>query len=258
LLLMYLMYIDESGDIGIEKSPTDYFILSAIIFHELRWSSLLDNLIDFRRHLRDTKGLKLREEIHATSFVNRPGDLRRIKRNDRIDILKQCIDWLKNQPDINIITIVCKKQNKSKEEVFLRSWQALIQRFENTIRHRNFSGPANPDDKGLILPDITDDTKLTQLVRKMRRFNPIPHKQSLFLSGYRNLPLDYIIEDPVFRNSKNSFFHQMVDVVSYCARQLYEPNKYMRKKGGHRFYQRLEPVLIKRASTIHPLGIVEL
>ena len=82
------MYVDESGDIGTQNSPTNYFILSALIFHELRWNSILDDLVAFRRHLRQTKGLKLREEIHATHFINRPGELKRLKRNDRIDILK--------------------------------------------------------------------------------------------------------------------------------------------------------------------------
>ncbi len=123
--------------------------------------------------MRQTKGLKLREEIHATHFVNRPGELRRIKRNDRIDILKQCIDWVKNQQDVNVITIATQKSGKAKTEVFDWTWQALTQRFENTIRHRNFSGPANPDDKGIVLADRTDDKQLTQLVRRMRRFNPI-------------------------------------------------------------------------------------
>ena len=31
---MYLMYIDESGDTGTNNSPTQYFVLSAIVIHE--------------------------------------------------------------------------------------------------------------------------------------------------------------------------------------------------------------------------------
>jgi len=79
---MYLMYVDESGDSGIANSPTKYFILSGMVFHELRWRLLLDDLITFRRHLRTTKGLKLREEIHSRDFINSPGPLVRIKRHD--------------------------------------------------------------------------------------------------------------------------------------------------------------------------------
>lgn len=65
---------------------------------------------------------------------------------------------------------------------------------------------------------------MTQLVRKMRRFNPIPNMSGYYTGGYRNITLDYVIEDPIMRESRNSFLHQMIDVVAYCARQLYEPN----------------------------------
>lgn len=249
---MFLMYVDESGDIGTQNSPTNYFILSALVFHELRWNAIMENLVAFRRHLRTASGLKLREEIHATHFINRPGELRRIKRHERVDILKQCIDWVADQQDINVITVVAAKTGKTKEQIFDWSWQRLIQRFENTIRYRNFKGPVNPDDRGMLIADRTDDKQLRLLVRRMRRYNPVPN----VISGYRNLTLDYVIEDPIMRESKDSFLHQIVDVVSYCARQLYEPNTYMKKKGGHKFYERLDTALVKQASKSHPLGIV--
>jgi len=52
-------------------------------------------------------------------------------------------------------------------------------------------------------------------------------------------------------------FQSNCDVIAYSARQMYEPNKYMKKKGGHNFYKRLMPVLNTAASTNNPLGIVE-
>jgi hypothetical protein len=256
---MYLMYVDESGDPGINNSPTQYFILSAIVLHELRWSNFLDELIYFRRSLSQSKGLKLREEIHAGAFINDPGDLKRIKRNDRLDILKKCMDWTANQNDISIITICTDKTKHSSEDIFDITWQRLIQRFENTISHRNFPGPVNPDERGLILADNTDGTKLTKIIRRMRRYNPISNARMYCGNGYRNIPLQYVIEDPIFRHSYDSLIIQMVDVIAYCAMQLYKPNSYMKKKGGHRFYSRLRSVInpyVVRSG--HPLSIVEI
>jgi len=46
---MYLMYVDESGDIGLTGSPTRYFVLTGLVLHELRWRQTLDGLIAFRR-----------------------------------------------------------------------------------------------------------------------------------------------------------------------------------------------------------------
>ncbi|MGA2669669.1 MAG: DUF3800 domain-containing protein, partial [Ignavibacteria bacterium] len=253
-----LMYVDESGDSGYSNSPVRYFILSGLVIHELRWNNFIDDLINFRRNLRVSKGLKLREEIHASGFVN-SRVLLQIKRNDRVDILKKCINWCAAQNDCSIINVVIDKTKLSNTaDVFEKAWTLLIQRFENTINKRNFPGPANPDDKGLIIPDNTEVKKLTRLLRKMRRINYIPHSRSLYTGGSRNITLSYVIEDPFFKDSANSFIHQIVDVIAYCVRQLYEPNAYMKKKGGNRFFYLLNPVLCKHASTKHPYGIVEI
>ncbi len=256
---MYLMYVDESGDTGLNNSPTQYYILSAMVFHELRWQTLLNDLIEFRRVLKTKTGLKIREEIHAQDFISSPGELMRIKRNDRADILKKCIDWISAHTEISVITIVINKNGKPADiDIFEMAWKSLIQRFENTLEHHNFPGPANPEDRGLIFPDNTDGKKLVKLLRQMRRYNPIPNDLSIYSGGSRNKTLNLIIEDPVLRNSRDSLFIQMVDVIAYTAKQLYQPNKYMKKGGRHNYYKRLDPVLNKFVTKKNVLGIVEL
>lgn len=251
------MYVDESGDTGLINSPTRYFILTGIVFHELRWTNILSELVLFRKSLRDSKGLKLREEIHAKDFINKPGQLKRIPRNDRVDILKRCIYWLNIQPDTSVFSIIADKEGKS-GDIFELAWNALIMRFENTIRNKNFRGPQNPDDRGIILSDNTDGAKLTTLIRKMRHYNPIPNSGSLYDRGYRSIRIHYLIEDPVLRDSSNSLMHQIADVAAYIIRQKYEPNTYMRKKSGHLLYAKLASVALKEASKHNDYGLVEL
>ena len=120
---MYLMYVDESGDCGLVNSPTRYFILSAIVFHELRWKDLLDDLVRFRRILKKLRGLKMNDEIHATHFINNPGNLVTIKRNDRLDILKKCVDWVAQHPDISVISVCIDKQGKTNDDIFEMAWE---------------------------------------------------------------------------------------------------------------------------------------
>jgi hypothetical protein len=79
---MYLMYVDESGDIGLNGTPTQVFLLSGIVIHELRWRDTLDQLIDFRKRMLRRYDLHMRDEIHASNFIKKPGELVRIKRND--------------------------------------------------------------------------------------------------------------------------------------------------------------------------------
>lgn len=253
---MYLMYVDESGDCGLVNSPTRYFVLTGLVVHELRWQAYADQLVAFRRQMRQQFGLRLREELHAAALITRPGELVRIKRHNRLTIIRSFADEIASMGDVNMINVVVDKQGKPMEyDVFAVAWKTLVQRFENTLSRHNFAGPANPDERGMIFPDHTDDKKLTGLLRQMRRYNPIPHQASVG-SGYRNMPLVSIIEDPSFRDSLHSYFIQAVDLGAFLLYQRLAPSAYMRRKSGQNFFQRLDPILCKVASKSDPHGIV--
>ncbi len=253
---MYLMYIDESGDTGLKGSPTRYVVLTGLVVHELRWRSCLEQLIAFRQRIKAKFRLRLREELHAARMLTRPGELKRIKRNDRLAIIRAFADQIASMTDINLVNVVVDKEGKPKDyDVFGSAWGALIQRFENTIAHRNFAGPANADDRGLLFPDSTDDKKLTDLVRKKRHYNPVPNRGD-FGPGYRNLPLQNVIEDPSFRDSEHSYFIQAVDCAAFLLYQRLAPNSFMKKHSGQNYFARLEPVLCKVVAPRDPWGIV--
>jgi len=250
------MFVDESGDSGLQNSPTRCFVLTGLVIHELRWQLYLDEIIRFRHHLRQKYGLRLREEFHASAFLNHPGDLIRIKRHDRLAMIRHLADFLASLSDLNLINVAVDKQGKpANYSVFQSAWRALFQRFENTLSHRNFPGPANPDEKGIIFCDHTEDKKLMQLLRQMRRWNPVP-SQPHHGSGYRNLPLNYILEDPNFRDSAHSYFIQAADLTAFLLYQHLAPSAYMRKNAGHNYFTRLKPILCLHAAPRHPNGMV--
>ncbi len=254
------MYVDESGDVGINKSPTRYFVLTGIVVHELRWQTYFDQIIAFRRRMKQQFGLLLREEIHAAALINRPGELSRIPRHDRLTILREFADELASMDDLNVINILIDKQKPNRPtdyDVFGMAWKPLIQRFTNTLSYRNFKGPQNPDERGMLFPDHTDDKKLTQLLRQMRRYNPIPN-QTQFGTGYRNLLVNNMVEDPNFRDSAHSQFIQAADLVAFLLYQQIAPNGYMKKKSGYNYFKRLDGILCKVASSSDPQGIVKL
>ncbi|MBP6627057.1 MAG: DUF3800 domain-containing protein [Arenimonas sp.] len=252
---MHLMYVDESGDPGMVNSPTRYFVLSGLVIHELSWLATLDSLIEFRRRMRERFGLKLREEIHAAHFVRGTDALSRIAKHDRLAILRYFSDELAALPGMTAINVVVDKQGKATTyDPFEKSWQALIQRFENTIGYRNFRGPASADDRGMIFPDGEPIKKLGQLLRRMRRHNPVPSQ----MGGYRSLQLQKVVEDPVYRDSRHSLMIQAADLCAYLLYQRLAPNGYMRRKGGAKYFDRLSPMLCRAASSSDPDGIVRL
>ncbi len=255
---MYLMYVDESGDTGITGSPTRFFTLTGIVVHELRWNEYLDRLVIFRQRMRGAFGLLLRDEIHAAHFINKPGALARIRRNDRLSILRFFANELCSMADLSIINIVVDKEGKPPDfDVLGHAWVALIQRFSNTMSHRNFPGSANPDDRGLVLPDMSEVKKITGTLRRMRRYNPVPN-QGVYGAGYRNITISTMVEDPCFKDSRDSYFIQAADLAAFLLYQQLAPSAYIRSKGAQNYFNRLRPVLCAVASTTDPDGIVRL
>lgn len=255
---MYMMYVDESGDPGLTSSPTRYFVLSGLILHERRWRDYLDQLINFRKRMQQTFGLRIREEIHAAAFINHPGPLVRIQRNDRLTILRAFTNELASMTYLNIINVVVDKSTKGTGyDPFVMAWKVLIQRFSNTISRCNFPGSTNSDECGMIFPDNTDVKELTQLLRQMRRYNPVPQQPSFGL-GYRNLTVTNIIEDPSFRDSSHSYFIQSADLAAFLLYQKLVPSSYIKRKSAQNYFDRLEPILCRVASSNDPQGIVRL
>jgi hypothetical protein len=253
---MFLMYVDESGDTGLVGSPTSHFILSGLVVHERDWNGVLASLLTFRRDLKARFDFPLREEIHASHLISRPKKLDRFPKHIRLEFLRRYADQIARLNQVDLLHVVIDKANQPiGTDVFNKAWQALIQRFENTIRAKNFKGSSHDDDRGMVFPDRSDEKKLNALIRKMRAYNPVPHQGR---KGHRSLPLSLIIEDTNMRNSVHSYFIQTVDVAAYLLYQQHHPSAYFKRKSGHQYFSRMDAVLCKVAAPKDPQGIVRL
>lgn len=257
------MYVDESGDTGLDASPPSYFALSGLIVHESRWRDLLNQLIAFKRTLRDVYGLPLKSEIHAAEFINGRvsalgGTL--IGKPDKLALLRNALDELRKIDFISITNVIVDKRDKLGRtpayDVFDRAWIMLFQRFENTMAYGNFPGGYTRS-HGMVITDATAGTKLLRMVRRMAVYNPITN-DSRFGGGNRNMPIVRIIEDQYGKDSKETLPLQMADVVAYFLHQKFKPNAYIRKQRAHAYFDRLRPVLNLHASRRNSFGIVTL
>lgn len=192
----------------------------------------------------------MREEIHAGPMLARPGKLVRIKRNDRLTIIRMHLNELASMKFLNIINVRVDKQGKAADyDPFEKAWEALIQRFENTLRYGNFPRPKFIfGDIGTIFCDAADEAALRRIYRRMRVHNPIPNMRAFFSGGYRQLPLTRIAEDPNIRHSQHSYFIQAADTAAFALYQRYAPSAYVRKKSARNYFLRLDPILCKVAS----------
>ncbi|MBY0514556.1 MAG: DUF3800 domain-containing protein [Gemmataceae bacterium] len=264
---MYLMYADESGDCGLptDKSPTRYFCLSGVVVHELRWRDTLTELLAFRRWIKHHYSVYLEDELHAAEMINKPSktakSIQSLKKHERLAIIRHFVDQLSRLNDISIINVVVDKHSgklATKDEVFRGAWYRLFQRFENTIQYGNFPGPKNPAERGIVFPDRTDEKKLRTYLNQMRVRNRIKVLQPGGAFVFNDRPISALIEDPIVRESHQSYFIQAADCAVYLLKQYIEPSAYMRKHGGNAYFRRMEPVLCKVASLTNLLGIVRL
>ena len=261
---MYLMYVDESGDCGMpaDGSRTNLFCLAGLVVHELRWRDTLADLARFRHDLWKRYKINIEDELHAGDMVNKPSklpsSLQALRKHERLAVIRHFAAKIATLADINIINVVVDKRSgrvPNKDEVFRWAWYALFQRFENTIRYQNFPGPKNTDDRGVVFPDNTDGQKLKRFLNDMRLSNPLKVRHPAGGFVYNNQPIRVVIEDPVLRDSRESYFIQAADCVAYLLKQNLEPCGYMKRHGGNAYFGRLAPVLCRHASNKDPLGL---
>ena len=178
---MHLMYVDESGDTGLPSagSPTTLFCLSGVVVHELAWQDTIRQLLQFRRWLRRQHGIPQEAELHNAEMINKPSklhaSLRGLPKHTRLAVIRQFANEIGQLRDIAVINVVLDKTQgiPSPDDAFNYAWTSLFQRFENTIDYKNFPGPKNPQERGIIFPDDTDGGKLKRLLDKMRINNPL-------------------------------------------------------------------------------------
>ena len=167
--------------------------------------------------------------------------------------MRNYLDELAKLNSISITNIVVDKRDKPDSyDIFEAAWRTLFQRFENTLTHGNYPGGYKRS-FGIVFTDATAGKKLSSMMRKMAVHNPVPNRGR---SGYRNIPIQRIIEDPSERDSKASLPIQACDVAAYFLHQSLKPNSYIRRKRAVKYFERLEPVLNTLASSKNELGVV--
>lgn len=84
-------------------------------------------------------------------------------------------------------------------------------------------------------------------------YNPVA---SHYSNSSYNAPIDNIIEDTFPRSSHNSYFIQTVDVISNMLYRKEYPKGSLKKYGIEMQFQKLDSILLKKASPKDPHGIV--
>ncbi len=209
---MRIVYYDESGDDGFPVYSSPLFCLTATYMHYLSWKENYEAVLDFRRRLKNEFNFPVKIEFHTKYFLldkNPYKDLK-ISNDDKKEIISFFCQLI-SRLDLKIINTVIVKERLSnpKFEVLDTALTYSIQRIDNDLETSS-----NPNDRFMIITDPGRVGKMMKTTRKIQRINFIPSKYST--SHYRK-EIKYLIEDPLPKDSKQSYFIQISDLISYLV-----------------------------------------
>src|SRR3989338_530665 len=200
---MYLAYVDESGDRGPDGSQS--YVLACVLVRSSQWATAFDGLIKFRRFLKDKTSVPMRAEIKANYLIRNGGDLRAVALSEKA---RRFIyrGLLRLQPSLGLHSsaIVINKpllrQRRPNADPMIIAWTFMMQRLEHLTRR--------PQDQLLLLHDEGEPEAIRKMARRFRRFGTAG---SLFGGGYQIPAFVGLLDDPVSRNSRHSYFLQLAD-----------------------------------------------
>ena len=225
---MYLAYFDETGDDGYPSYSSELFVLTSLYMHEEEWKNNYSKINDFRREMKDNYNFPVKLEFHAKQFLTDKNPYRSfnwthaIKRKILCDYF-QLISLL----NIKIINVVINKLNirTSGYDVLDKALTYNVQRIENHL------AKAHSFERFLIITDEGRVGKMRKTTRKIQRFNFIPSKYTK--GQYLRQEIRSLIEDPLPKQSSESYFIQLADLISYIV-YLYSLKEFNKTEWANR------------------------
>lgn len=259
---MHLAYYDEAGDDGYPRYSAPLFVLSALYTGYLKWRANFDGLHAFRRDLHSRYGIPVKAEFHTRPFLLNKAPYRDLSLpdSDRVAAVGLYCAAVA-QLDARIVNVCIVKPRVTSPGFKVLDWalKLSVQRIENDL-----ASTGNDDSRFLLITDPGRVGKMRTTTRRVQRINFIPSKFGP--QAYRR-EIQRLIEDPLPKDSRESFFIQTVDLVSWV---VYAHSLLETKAGGLpsrlptavdadklvQWMEMLKPVLNTQASRHDRYGIV--
>ena len=211
---MIIAYYDESGDDGFPAYSSKLFVLTSLYFHHANWKEYYNGIYEFRRFLKGDFQFPLKMEMHARSFLLNKMPYKTLNFSDekRLEIFGLYCSFISSlgSQGMHVINTVINKPaiKTSTYNVLDRALTYSIQRIENDLNKWD------PASRFMIITDPGRLGKMRHIARKIQKVNYIPSKFGP--SSYRK-EISRLIEDPLPKESDQSYFIQIADLVSYIV-----------------------------------------
>ncbi len=210
--------MDDSGDPGVNPgSPTPTYTIACVFVRDAHWVPLFEDLIGFRRYLRANFGLRMRQEVKANELVKGGGPWASLPIGDRVR-KRIYRAFMRLQGKVGTVqtfaVVVDKSRCATPDEVRETAWRHSLERVEAFARHNN--------ETVMLFPDSGEYDRFRKLARRMRRYSQVG---AMVGGGTLSRPLSRVlIDDPVERDSAQSYFVQLADLNAYAAYRKERPD----------------------------------
>jgi hypothetical protein len=204
---MFLAHIDESGNTGpVAAGGSLTYTLGCVLIEADEWPQAFDRMIAFRRRVRDRFAVPMRSEARANDLIRASGAFRHLAPAERRLIYRAHMRELSNLGARAFAVVVDKRPKADGVDVFDLAWEGMLQRLERTSSYE--------DKTFMILHDDGENDRVRAWARRARRHLTAG---GLMGSGHLTTPAHRLVDDPVPRNSQQSYFIQLADLVAYAA-----------------------------------------
>jgi len=240
---VYLTYIDESGKPE-RTHPENEFVLAALSINESEWKRMDRSVTGLKQKYfpdRDPESV----EFHTSEIIHHRGVFKPLSLETRLMIIEDLLKVV-SEIDCHISSVVVYKDKITNPEsdIGMFSMRPL---FECLCRFHDHANSENADDDeeyGILLIDSVDKKYDNKLRVKVR---------GLCQKGSGRIKNRYLIEDPIFVESKYRHMSQLADCVAYCIRKKFRsgPGDPLDTETFEKFYGIIE----KRISGCKGCGI---
>jgi len=236
---MHLVYVDDSAD-------ECAHVFSALAIPAEQWRTCFEQVRHCRRGLRASDGIFLHKEIHAWKFVSGRGQVadRIVTKSRRCAVYREMLGLTASLPGARLLnTVFAAGQD---EEAF-----ACL------LTHLNLAAE-HWDSHVLLFCDEGKEGRYTRLARQMGVHGYAPSGDSNWAGrgGRFVAPVTGIVEDPVFKDSKRSYFIQLADCCAYALLRRERPLASKTAYGLTDAFALLSPILAREATDRDPEGVL--
>lgn len=211
---MYLLYIDESGDVGIRGSS--YFVLGAVALFEGAWYKAKSRIETLLRGYFPHRPIL--PELHAKDILHGSKAYRKLPKQKRFQLLGDACRLINRMGRTELIafTIIIEKQwwfnNRPANPIYEYGFEELVNRFDLFLARRHATDAST---KGMIILDENKTSLVTAIKQALANFQN---------TGTRWATIHNVIENALFFPSHVSPGVQLADICSYAVLRLIEKN----------------------------------